>query len=127
MRTTRERALEAWVATLAFGAIAFSLSLLAGGYRVHQPAAVALLALLALVADHESIRLSPTVEVTVASLVCVFAAVVLGPLSGMVVAAVGLLRDLPRRDTARPMLRWATWTSKRVIATGAAGLTAAAV
>lgn len=124
---SRELALEAWVATLSFGALALTGGLVASGYRLHQPAALAVLALLALVADHESIRLSPSVEVTIASLVCVFAAVVLGPLSGIVVAAVGLLRDLPRRDTERPILRWATWTSKRVIATGAAGLTAAAV
>jgi putative nucleotidyltransferase with HDIG domain len=112
---------------LVIGAVGLSIGLLSAGYRVHQPAAVAVLALLALGADHESIRLSPSVEVTIASLVCVFAAVVLGPVSGMVVAAVGLLRDLPRRDTDRPVLRWATWTSKRVIATGAAGITAAAV
>ena len=127
VRLSRDRALEAWVATLVIGAIGLSAGLWAAGYRLHQPAALVVLALLALIADHESIRLSPSVEVTIASLVCVFAAVVLGPLSGMVVAAVGLLRDLPRRDTERPLLRWANWTSKRVIATGAAGLTAAAV
>jgi putative nucleotidyltransferase with HDIG domain len=85
------------------------------------------LAALALLAEHESINLTPNVEVTIASLVCIFAAVVLGPISGALVAAVGLLRDLPRRDTARPVLRWATWTSIRVLATVLAGLTAAAV
>lgn len=124
---SRELALEAWVGALVIGALALSLGVVAGGYRIHEPAAVGVLALLALIADHESIRLSPSHEVTIASLVCVFAAVVLGPLAGMLVAAVGNLRDLPRRDTERPLLRWATWTSKRVIATGAAGLTAAAV
>jgi len=57
----------------------------------------------------------------------VFAAVVLGPLSGAVVGVVGLLRDLPRRDTERPILRWCTWTSIRVLATTFAGLSAAAI
>jgi putative nucleotidyltransferase with HDIG domain len=85
------------------------------------------LAALALAADYGSIRLSPLHEVTIASLVCVFAAVVLGPLSGAVVATAGLLRDLPRRDTAQPILRWATWTSKRVIAVVAAGLIASVI
>jgi putative nucleotidyltransferase with HDIG domain len=123
----RERVLEAWVVTLVAGAIALCSGLVSLGYGIHQPAAVAILAALALGADYGSIRLSPSVEVTIASLVCVFAAVVLGPISGAVVAAVGLLRDLPRRDTERPVLRWATWTSKRVIATVAAGLAATAV
>jgi len=40
---------------------------------------------------------------------------------------VGLLVDLPRRDVAQPILRWATWTSIRFMATAAAGLAAAAV
>ncbi|HEX5247419.1 MAG TPA: HD-GYP domain-containing protein [Gaiellaceae bacterium] len=97
------------------------------GYRVEHPAIVLLLAALALGAEHEGINLTPNVEVTIASLVCVFAAVVLGPLSGAVIAAVGLLRDLPRRDADRPILRWATWTSVRVIATATAGLAAAAL
>jgi len=123
----RERLLEAWVLALTASAAALCGGLLLAGYRIHQPAAVALLAALAFAADYGSIRLRPNVEVTIASLVCVFAAVVLGPLSGAVVAAAGLLRDLPRRDTAQPILRWATWTSKRVIATVGAGLVASVV
>lgn len=121
----RERLLELWVFSLTLGAGALCAGLALTGHRLHQPAAVAVLAALAFAADYGSIRLSPNLEMTVASLVCVFAAVVLGPLSGAVVAAVGLLRDLPRRDTDRPILRWATWTSKRVVATVTAGLTAA--
>ena len=110
-----------WVLTLGLARSAFAL---ASRVRLSDRAAraVAVLAALALAADYGSIRLSPLHELTVASLVCVFAAVVLGPLSGAVVATAGLLRDLPRRDTAQPILRWATWTSKRVLATVAAGL-----
>jgi putative nucleotidyltransferase with HDIG domain len=124
---SRERALEAWVFGLVLSGIALCGGLVAAGYRLERPGIVAILAVLALVAEHESIELTPTIEVTIASLVCVFAAVVLGPLSGAVVAAVGLLRDLPRRDTERPVLRWGTWTSIRVLATVAAGLAATAV
>lgn len=124
---SRDRLLAAWVLALSLSAAALCGGLAAAGYRIHQPAAVALLAALAFAADYGSIRLSPNLEVTIASLVCVFAAVVLGPLSGAVVAAAGLLRDLPRRDTAQPVLRWANWTSKRIIATVSAGLTAGAV
>lgn len=127
LRLGRERLLELWVLGLTLAAAGVCAALLLAGYRIHQPAAVAVLAVLAFAADYGSIRLSPNLEVTIASLVCVFAAVVLGPVSGAVVAAAGLLRDLPRRDTAQPILRWATWTSKRVLATVAAGLTASAL
>jgi putative nucleotidyltransferase with HDIG domain len=124
---TRERLLELWVLGLTLAAGGLCAGLVLAGYRIHQPAAVALLAALAFAADYGSIRLRPNLEVTIASLVCVFAAVVLGPLSGAVVAAAGLLRDLPRRDTAQPILRWANWTSKRVVATVGAGLIAGVI
>ncbi|HEY2052584.1 MAG TPA: ECF transporter S component, partial [Solirubrobacterales bacterium] len=123
----RERLLELWVLGLTLSAAGLCGGLIAAGYRIHQPWAVAVLAALAFAAEYGTIRLSPSVEMTIASLVCVFAAVVLGPLSGAVVATAGLLRDLPRRDTAQPILRWASWTSKGVLATVAAGLTAALV
>jgi putative nucleotidyltransferase with HDIG domain len=124
---TRDTALQVWVWFLTLGALGLCLGLFEGGYRVQQPAALGLLAALAFAAEHEGIQVTPNIEVTIASLVCVFAAVSLGPLSGALVAAVGLLRDLPRRDTDRPILRWATWTSIRVIATASAGLAAHAV
>ena len=124
---TRERLLELWVLGMTVVAGGVCAGLVMSGYRVHEPAAVAVLAALAFAADYGSIRLSPNLEMTVASLVCVFAAVVLGPLSGAVVAAAGLLRDLPRRDTDQPILRWANWTSKRVLGTVGAGLMAALI
>ena len=97
------------------------------GYRVGHPLATGLLAVLAIAAEREGIRLTPTVEVSVSSSLCVFAAVVFGPLSAVVVAGSGLLADLPRRDTAQPILRWTTWTAIKVIVAGAVGLAAAAV
>ncbi|HLX18915.1 MAG TPA: HD-GYP domain-containing protein [Gaiellaceae bacterium] len=123
----RERALEAWVFTLALGGASLILLLVLLGYRLEHPPVVVLLAGLALAAEDRNIRLTPTLEVTVASLVTVFAAVVLGPLSGALVAVVGQLRNLPRRDTERPTLRWATWTSIDVVSITAAGVAAAAV
>jgi len=101
--------------------------LILSGHRLGHPVAVAVLAILAIGAEHESIRLTRDAEVSIASLLYVFAAVVLGPLPAVVVGGAGLLADLPRRDTAQPVLRWVTWTSIRVIVAGAAGLTAAAV
>jgi putative nucleotidyltransferase with HDIG domain len=127
LKLSRERVLDVWVVALSLSAATVCGVLLALGYRIHEPAAVVVLAALAFAADSQTIRLTPSLEMTVTSLVLVFAAVVLGPLSGAVVAVAGLLRDLPRTDTAQPIHRWATWTSKRVLATVSAGLVAAAL
>jgi putative nucleotidyltransferase with HDIG domain len=116
-----------WVGLLLTGATAMVVGLVQAGYGVGQPIAVGVLVAVALAAEHESIGLSPTAEVSVSPLVYVFAAVVFGPLAGVIVGAAGLLADLPRRDVQQPNLRWATWTSIRVIEVGAAGLAAAAV
>lgn len=99
--------------------------LLAAGYRVEQPMLVIVLALLAIGAERQSVSITSNAEVTVSSIIYVFAAVVLGPLSGALVAAIGVLADLPRRDGPQPILRWGAWTSISFIATAAAGLTAA--
>jgi putative nucleotidyltransferase with HDIG domain len=123
----REHALLLWVGFLVCAAAAAVSSLVVAGYRIHHPITLAALAVLALAAEREGIKLTASAEASISSLVCVFAAVTLGPLCGAIVGAVGLLADLPRRDTARPILRWLTWTSIRVVATSAAGLAAVAV
>lgn len=114
-----------WVAALTATAVAACSILIASGAGVGDPVAVVVLALLALGLERESFRLTPQLEVSVASLVYVFAAVVLGPLAGVVVASAGLLIDLPRRDDSQPVLRWLTWTSGRAIVVAAAGSSAA--
>lgn len=103
------------------------IGLLAAGYRIDQPIVVAVLVVLAIGAERQSISLTPNAEVSVSSLVYIFAAVVLGPLSGAVVGAASVLANLPRRDVPQPILRWAAWTSITFIVAGAAGLAAAAV
>jgi putative nucleotidyltransferase with HDIG domain len=119
--------LQAWVGALVIAASTVVVLLVGTGHRIHSPVPVALLALLAFAAERESIRLKTGVEVSVGSLPLIFAAVIFGPLAGAVVAAVGLLADLPRRDVSQPTLRWATWTSIRLIVASAAGLAAGAV
>ena len=126
-RLKPESVLLLWVGALIGAALAMCLSLVAAGFGLGDPLAVAVLALLALGLERESIRLSPHLEVSVSSLVYVFAAVVFGPLAGVIVAATGLLVDLPRRDAEQPILRWATWTAGRAIVVGAAGLAATGV
>jgi putative nucleotidyltransferase with HDIG domain len=123
----RDAALQAWITVLAIAAGCMCAGLVAAGYRVSHPVALAVLAILAVGAEHEGIRLTPGVEVSVGSILCVFAAVVFGPLPAIIVGVAGLLADLPRRDVAQPVLRWLNWTSVRVFAAGGAGLVAAAV
>ena len=44
--------------------------------------------------------------------------------AAIVIGGVGMLAVLPRRDGTQPTLRWLTWTAIRVIAVGAAAMTA---
>jgi putative nucleotidyltransferase with HDIG domain len=103
------------------------LTLAATGHGLADPWPVLVLSVVAVAAERECIRLGPNLEVSVAPLAYVFAAVIFGPLAGIVVAAAGLLADLPRRDTDQPVLRWATWTAIRVIVAGSAGIAALAM
>lgn len=123
-RNRRNTALVAWVGLLAAAAAGTLVGLVVHGYRLGEPITVAVLAMIAIAAERESVRLTPYGEASIGSLVCVFAAVTLGPLAAAVVGGAGLLADLPRRDTERPILRWLTWTSLRIIAGTAAALVA---
>jgi putative nucleotidyltransferase with HDIG domain len=123
----REAILRIWISGLVAGALAMCAGLVLSGQHVGHPIALAVLALLAVGAEHESISLTPSVEVSVASILSVFAAVVFGPLPAIIVGAAGLLADLPRHDVAQPLLRWMNWTAVRVLAAGGAGLAAAAI
>jgi putative nucleotidyltransferase with HDIG domain len=123
----RDVLLGAWVGLLVLSAAAVTVGLISAGYGLSHPIGVSVLAVLALAAERESIRLSPAVEVSVASILYIFAAVVFGPLPAMVIGAAGLLADLPRRDGTQPFLRWLAWTSIRVVVLGAAGVAALGV
>jgi putative nucleotidyltransferase with HDIG domain len=114
--------LLAYSAVLAIAAATLVAALALNGHGLGSPHAVAALAVLAVLAERQSIRLMPSVEISIASLIFVFAAVAFGPLAAIVVGASGLLADL-----RRPFLRWALWTSSRVIVAGVVGLTAVAL
>jgi putative nucleotidyltransferase with HDIG domain len=114
--------LYAYTALLAASSVTLVAGLTLSGHALGPPHAVAVLAILAVLAERQSIRLLPSVEISIASLIFVFAAVVFGPLAAIVVGASGLLADF-----RRPLLRWALWTSSRVIVAGLVGLTAASL
>jgi putative nucleotidyltransferase with HDIG domain len=123
----RETLLQAWVGLLAVAAGVMCASLVLAGYTIEAPVAAGILAVIALGVERGSIKLAPGAEVSISSLICVFAAVVFGPLTGALVGAISLLADLPRRDVAQPVMRWLAWTSIRFNVTAVAGLVAIAV
>ncbi len=114
--------LVAYVGALALLASAVVVALLLESPgRVPGPivGGVAALATAALVAELQSVRLSPQAEVSVSTLPIVLAAVLYGPLAAICVSAASLLPTL-----RPPYARWLTWTSTRALAATAAGVTA---
>jgi putative nucleotidyltransferase with HDIG domain len=90
------------------------------GADVHGPPwVIAALALTALSAERQSVRVGPHTEMSVSVLPIVFAAVVLGPLAAMIVGAAALLGDF-----RAPHVRWAVWTCQRALVAGLAGTAA---
>jgi len=80
------------------------------------------LALLAAVAERQSVPLTRNTEASVAFLPFVFAAVAFGPFTALIVGAFAGLGDF-----RRPYLRWAVYLPVRALTAAAAGLAATAV
>jgi putative nucleotidyltransferase with HDIG domain len=124
----RRNLLVAYATILGVSAIGFAGALYAHGYRLGSVYAVGALVALALLAERQSIRLTPIgpqhegMQVSVSSLVFIFSGVVFGPLAAMVVGAAGLIVDF-----GRPHARWFIWTSSRSIVAGLSGLVAVAL
>jgi putative nucleotidyltransferase with HDIG domain len=97
------------------------------GERLEEPIALAFLALVALVAERGTVRLSAnsSIEHSISLLPVLFAAVLFGPASAMVVAAVSMLADV-HGHPERPYLRWSIYTCTRAITGAATGAVAAA-
>ena len=80
---------------------------------------LALLALLAVLAEAQPVRISSNTEISASVLPILFAAVVYGPLPAMLVGAIALSRDF-----GAPHTRWLIWTCLRALAGGLAGVAA---
>jgi putative nucleotidyltransferase with HDIG domain len=86
------------------------------------PWVLAALAVSAVLAERQSVRLSSRAEISVSALPIVLAAVIFGPLAALCVSAVSLLPSF-----GQPYGRWITWTSTRSLAAAAAGAMATVV
>jgi putative nucleotidyltransferase with HDIG domain len=116
----------AWAGFLWVVATITGLWLAAEGASVPALPVLLMLALIAGIAERESIRLfthrGTSLDMSVAFLPFVFTAVAFGPLAAFIVGAVANLGDL-----RRPYLRWAVYTPIRALTGTAAGFAAAAV
>jgi len=108
--------LNLYLATLSGAAAAVAGGLIAGGYSLGNPWVVGGLAFVAAVAERSSVRLSKTLEDSVALLPTIFAAVLFGPLAGFIVAAASMLGDF-----RPPYLKWGIYTSSRALTGAVAG------
>jgi HD-GYP domain-containing protein (c-di-GMP phosphodiesterase class II) len=125
-----QRRTVAYVLMLAAASALVAAALLGAGYTVEAPITVAVLSVVAILAERVSIRLAKNNEQSVSGLPILFAAVMFGPLAGGVVGAASMLGDpelLSRGVPGRaPRLKWATYTSTRFIAGALTGLAAQA-
>jgi putative nucleotidyltransferase with HDIG domain len=85
----------------------------------HSPWPLLGFAVLAVMAERQSVRFTENIELSVAFLPLLFVAVVFGPLPAAVIGAVTVLPDF-----GRPYTRWIIWTANRTIIGGMAGLAA---
>src|SRR5918996_2723942 len=124
-----------YVAALVAAAVVTASALLIAGYGIESPATVLALAVAAAVAERISVRfavsrrgLTSTEEQSLHLLPTLFAAVLFGPLAAAAVGAASMLGDpelVARRDPDRaPRLKWATYTSTRLMSGAAIGLVA---
>jgi len=121
LRTQVTWGLLQWYAgALVFAVAAVAVALRHAGMSLEAPLWTTLaIGMVALIAERQSVRISPTVQTSVSVLPILFAAVVYGPVTAMTVAAFALLADF-----GRPQTRWVIWTTSRVLSAGFAGIAA---
>lgn len=114
------RATKAFAGLLVAAALLLVMALLDAGSTLEgSPVVLAILCLIAVVAERQSVFISPSTQVSVSVLPLLFAAVVFGPLAAMLVGAFAMLADF-----GPPFTRWMTWTASRSLVGGLAGIAA---
>jgi putative nucleotidyltransferase with HDIG domain len=93
-----------------------------GAQMQGTPWVLAVLCLIALIAEKQSVFVTPSTQVSVSVLPLLFAAVVYGPFAAMVVGAFAMLADF-----GSPFTRWSIWTASRSLSGGLAGIVAVVV
>jgi len=109
-----------YATTLAAVAVTTAVALLAFDAEFGNPLVVALLAVVAAIAERGRVRLSNDVEESISLVPTLFAAVLFGPLAAMFVAVASLSLDFNRL----PRLGWVSYTSSRALIAVVTGFTA---
>jgi putative nucleotidyltransferase with HDIG domain len=115
-------AMLGYLTLLATSATALLCSTVAAYGVGSSPYAVSALALVAAVAERWTARLGENLEASVSLVAMVFAAVLLGPVESLLVAAASMAWDF-----RRPFMRWGVYTSSRALTGGATGIVAQGV
>jgi riboflavin transporter FmnP len=118
-RAPASTAMKACAAVLAGAALVVIILLGAAGWRLGNPAVVAILASVAALAERNRVRVGTRSEASITLVPILLAAVLFGPLAAMVVSAVSLIDHL-----RRPYLKWVTYTSSSSLAGVAAAFAA---
>ena len=112
-------------------ALSTTVALIAAGHGIEAPIVAVALAVTAAIAERSSVHLTRGTEVSISVLPTLFAAVLLGPLAAAAVGAASMLGDpelVSRGDPDRaPRLKWASYTSTRLLGGAGMGLAAQAV
>jgi len=120
-----------YVGALASTAAGIGFLLIARGDGLSDPWTIAVLALTNALAERSGVQVASRIEMSIALLPTLFAAVLFGPLAAGVVNASSMLGDPdlfgPRDRTQAPRLKWVTYTSTRFITGAVAGAVAMAV
>src|SRR3954469_20438527 len=111
---------SAYAAVLACCAGALAVVLLAVGWDLGDLWTVAALCVIAAVSERGLVRLTSTTSQSISILPTLFAAVLFGPLAGMLVGAASLASEILQP----PHLKWLTYTSSRAISGALTGLAA---
>jgi putative nucleotidyltransferase with HDIG domain len=110
-----------WYAVGLVVAVAGTAGLLVnGGMSLEGPAwVIAALCFVGVLAERQSVYITPHAQVSVSVLPILFAAVVYGPIAAMVVGGSAMLADF-----GRPYTRWVVWTGSRALVGAFAGVIA---
>ncbi len=118
----RLRVLRIYATAMALVVAIIGAILVARGYDYALLIPTAVMAVAALISEKQTVRMGPHFELSVTFLPALFTAVVLDPLSAMIVALASLLGDL-----GKPWERWIIWSSSRCLILGSASIAAASV
>jgi putative nucleotidyltransferase with HDIG domain len=115
--------LQWYASSLVAAVVAIAAILVARGFTLEGPLWIILaLAVVALLAERQSVYITANTQMSVSALPIIFAAVVYGPLAAILVAAFAHVCDF-----GRPHTRWVIWVSSRALTGATAGLSAALV